>query len=203
MPTPHPHLVFIRPCCTCPILQARDGAQAARDNLDGRELGGHELHVGWGKAVPIPAFPIYPPPEGLAAGRMGAVAPPALPWGPGPPTPSRRVGGSGFSTGGPTPPLAPLPPSAIATVEAIKERPKDPEHIGNGPDIRVVVPEPRQRFIIDTLADYVSVDGSDFEQVLFAAPAYPEGGEETRALQTPQPPLFLSTPQSTPLTAVK
>jgi hypothetical protein len=132
------------------LSQTRDGAQAAKDNLNGKLIHEFEMHVGWGKAVPLPALPVYPPPDGVAAGRL-------LPPGVAPPAPL----GGGFSA---------VPPvgsgfSAVPAPLEMMERPTDPAHVGSGPDIAVPVPEPRERFIIDTMADYVSVDGTDFEQV--------------------------------------
>ncbi|CAG8505458.1 6856_t:CDS:10, partial [Cetraspora pellucida] len=46
----------------------RECAAIALKNMDGRELLGYVMRVGWGKAVPIPPQPIYggrPPPSGL------------------------------------------------------------------------------------------------------------------------------------------
>ena len=44
----------------------------------GRLLHSADLRIGWGKAVPIPAFPIYPPPGGMAEPRGAAVPMPGL-----------------------------------------------------------------------------------------------------------------------------
>ena len=119
--------------------------------------------------MPLPAAPIYPPPEGLAAGRYApppAIAAPGAPWAAEVSASLARVpagarGSTGFSAGG-----APVTAASIAAaaVEAAKERPRDPKHTGVGPDITISLPDARDRFIIDTLADYVSVDGTDFEQ---------------------------------------
>jgi len=137
--------------CGFVAFMTRDGAQAAKDNLNGKLIHEFEMHVGWGKAVPLPALPVYPPPDGVAAGRL-------LPPGVAPPAPL----GGGFSA---------VPPvgsgfSAVPAPLEMMERPTDPAHVGSGPDIAVPVPEPRERFIIDTMADYVSVDGTDFEQAV-------------------------------------
>jgi len=137
--------------CGFVAFMTRDAAQAAKDSLSNKILHDQELRIGWGKAVPLPAVPIYPPPEGLAAGQMAPTLPrPAAPWSAAVPPPR---GSSGFS--GPT-----------SVVAEMSEKPPDPDHVGAGPDIKVIIPEPRERFVIDTLADYVSVDGSDFEQAV-------------------------------------
>eukprot|EP00873_Tetraselmis_striata_P014120 jgi/Tetstr1/434384/TSEL_023485.t1 len=145
--------------CGFVAFMTREGAQAAKDNLNQKMVHDFEMHVGWGKAVPLPAQPIYPPPEGLA--RVAVPPPP-------------RLGrGSGFSGGAPAASSAygalgaPPPPPSMTALDALTDtRPTDPTHAGVGPDIPVAVPEPRERFIIDTMADYVSIDGADFEQAV-------------------------------------
>eukprot|EP00192_Tetraselmis_astigmatica_P006934 CAMPEP_0117654630 /NCGR_PEP_ID=MMETSP0804-20121206/3845_1 /TAXON_ID=1074897 /ORGANISM="Tetraselmis astigmatica, Strain CCMP880" /LENGTH=766 /DNA_ID=CAMNT_0005460921 /DNA_START=206 /DNA_END=2503 /DNA_ORIENTATION=+ len=161
--------------CGFVAFMARDGAQAARDTLHSKELYGHELHIGWGKSVPLPAVPIWPPPEGLAAGRLGLAGTPsamppaaAAPWASGPAPSAAATPQQGAAPLRRQPPLAGRRAAAAAQVglPGMSEKPADPDHDGVGPDIVVAVPDARERFIIDTLADYVSVDGSDFEQVI-------------------------------------
>ena len=41
----------------------RVDAERAMYGLRGKEVVGIEMRLGWGKAVPIPAFPIYVPPK--------------------------------------------------------------------------------------------------------------------------------------------
>ncbi len=61
-----------------PQIQKREDADRALEALDGIELHGLPLTIGWGKAVPLPATPCWPPPGGLAATRDAgaAIAPP-------------------------------------------------------------------------------------------------------------------------------
>ncbi|VDN95953.1 unnamed protein product [Rodentolepis nana] len=40
----------------------RSDAERALENLRGKEFMGYEMKLGWGKTVPIPAFPVYVPP---------------------------------------------------------------------------------------------------------------------------------------------
>jgi len=46
------------------FMSRRDGERALK-HLGGKEILGAEVKLGWGKAVPIPTFPIYIPPQML------------------------------------------------------------------------------------------------------------------------------------------
>lgn len=116
----------------------RDDAERAKEALDGIILRDLQLTLGWGKSVPLPAVPLWPPPGGLAAGSEdGSVAMPAA--------------------------AAPE-----ATRQRMHDGPPPkPTVVGRGADIEVAIPsEPRQRFIIDAMAFYVMRDGCEFEQVV-------------------------------------
>lgn len=43
------------------FMSRRDGERALK-HLTGKEILGSEIKLGWGKAVPIPAYPVYIPP---------------------------------------------------------------------------------------------------------------------------------------------
>lgn len=71
------------------MVQTRESAQNAKDELNGIMLRDNELRIGWGKAVTIPptALAATPMPVGLAAlaAAKGASVPPpgiaaSLPW---------------------------------------------------------------------------------------------------------------------------
>ncbi|KFM28327.1 U2 snRNP-associated SURP motif-containing protein [Auxenochlorella protothecoides] len=49
------------------LFMLRDDADRAREALDGAFLHEMPLNIGWGKAMPLPTAPIWPPPGGLAA----------------------------------------------------------------------------------------------------------------------------------------
>lgn len=53
----------------------RADADQAKNALDGVSLHDLQLTIGWGKAVPLPAVPAWPPPGGLAGGAAAAAAP--------------------------------------------------------------------------------------------------------------------------------
>lgn len=44
--------------------------------LDGVEIHDMAIAIGWGKSVPLPSVPCWPPPGGLAAAREGGAAVP-------------------------------------------------------------------------------------------------------------------------------
>lgn len=116
--------------------------------LDGVELHDMVLSIGWGKAVPLPSVPCWPPPGGLAAQREGGAAVPPPAAAPG--------GADPFGRGGP--PCGRFGGGRTGARKA--------EVVGVGPDIDVQIPEdPRQRFVIDAMAFYVMRDGCEFEQV--------------------------------------
>lgn len=73
-------------CCLrvrlCPALQNRADAARAKDELNDVMLHDNELHIGWGKSIPIPAQPMF-----VLAGHGGsqltqpkgaAIAPPGF-----------------------------------------------------------------------------------------------------------------------------
>ncbi|KAL4450080.1 hypothetical protein ABPG77_010749 [Micractinium sp. CCAP 211/92] len=127
----------------------RDDAQRAMEALDGVELHDMVLSIGWGKAVPLPSVPCWPPPGGLAAQREGGAAVPPPAAAPG--------GADPFGRGGP--PCGRFGGGRTGARKA--------EVVGVGPDIDVQIPEdPRQRFVIDAMAFYVMRDGCEFEQVI-------------------------------------
>lgn len=70
------------------VLQTREEAQRAKDDLNGIMLHDNDLRIGWGKSIPIPAAPMFVlnPPGGVAPSRGAAIAPPGqtpglAPWG--------------------------------------------------------------------------------------------------------------------------
>ena len=70
-------------------MQNREEAQRAKDDLNGIMLHDNDLRIGWGKAIAIPAAPMFVlnPPGGVAAVRGATIAPPGAlasalgPWG--------------------------------------------------------------------------------------------------------------------------
>lgn len=44
-------------------MQKREDAQRCQEKLNGEMLHEYELRIGWGKSVPIPPVPVYPPPN--------------------------------------------------------------------------------------------------------------------------------------------
>ena len=116
----------------------REDAEKAKEALDGIILRDLELTLGWGKSVPLPAVPLWPPPGGLAAGT--------------------EDGAIGI-------PLAAAPEASRQRMH--DGPPPKPIIVGRGPDIEVAIPsESRQRFLIDAMAFYVMRDGCEFEQVV-------------------------------------
>jgi hypothetical protein len=59
-----------------PEKKARPDAERAMHALRGLNLRGHEMRVGWGKSVPLPAAPLYDG-KGPASGPLTAVIPAA------------------------------------------------------------------------------------------------------------------------------
>ena len=61
-------------------FMARQAAEDALQHLQGHPLHDHELRLGWGKAVPLPPGPVWPPAAGLALAPAPGVpaAPPAV-----------------------------------------------------------------------------------------------------------------------------
>ncbi len=74
---------------SCFLMQNREEAQRAKDDLNGIMLHDNELRIGWGKAIPIPSAPMFVlnPPGGVAPARGATIAPPGAlaaalgPWG--------------------------------------------------------------------------------------------------------------------------
>lgn len=142
-PTSPPH-----PPCNHPLIprQLRDDADRAREALDGAFLHEMPLNIGWGKAMPLPTAPIWPPPGGLAV-EEGA------PLYPAPPAP----GPDGRWTWREAVPVVPH--------GAREDAAQGP--LGRGPRIVVHPPaDERTRFVIDAVAYYVIRDGCSFEQVV-------------------------------------
>lgn len=163
-------------------FMCRKDAENARNALDGVMLHGVPLALGWGKAMPLPAVPIWPPPPSclLAKGMAG--------------NSSKAKDDDGrdyFNTvidGHPLPPFLhqqqpqqpivppPIVPVVPDMIDVVPQRapgviaplPIKPVAAGHGPDIIVSVPisNPRQRFIIDATASFVTKDGCDFEQII-------------------------------------
>jgi U2-associated protein SR140 len=117
----------------------REDAERARNALDGITLRGLVLAVGWGKTVPLPAIPVWPPTGGVTVGLDGNAGAPAL---------------------------APLAPES--TRQRMHDGPPPKAAvIGRGRDIEVDIPsDPRLRFVVDAMAFYVARDGCDFEQAV-------------------------------------
>lgn len=120
-------------------FMTRSSAEQAKEEMDGKVLGGtHDLRVGWGKPVPLPAKPIWPLTEEAHGSDEYDH--------------ERRSSARGFSTKSvrarEAPPPAPPPPKGT------------PEMIVTFPaDERVVA-------IVDTLARYVAEDGRAFERAV-------------------------------------
>uniref|UniRef100_A0A1D1ZV34 U2 snRNP-associated SURP motif-containing protein n=1 Tax=Auxenochlorella protothecoides TaxID=3075 RepID=A0A1D1ZV34_AUXPR len=128
------------------LFMLRDDADRAREALDGAFLHEMPLNIGWGKAMPLPTAPIWPPPGGLAV-EEGA------PLYPAPPAP----GPDGRWTWREAVPVVPH--------GARDDAAQGP--LGRGPRIVVHPPaDERTRFVIDAVAYYVIRDGCSFEQVV-------------------------------------
>ncbi|EFJ48766.1 hypothetical protein VOLCADRAFT_104604 [Volvox carteri f. nagariensis] len=126
--------------CGFVAFMRRDDAETAMRKLNGITLHGNELHIGWGKAIPLPAIPIYDPREGAVVSAIPAAA---------------------------TRP-AHLLPDLVIPKKAYNDDIN--LHRGTGSDIEIKVPEDaRLRFIIDTLALYVLQDGCALEQAVMEA----------------------------------
>ena len=79
----HGHTGWVLPLSAlCPALQNRGDAARAKDELNDVMLHDNELHIGWGKSIPIPAQPMF-----VLAGHGGsqltqpkgaAIAPPGF-----------------------------------------------------------------------------------------------------------------------------
>lgn len=174
----------------------RTDAEAAREALDGVMLKDLQLVVGWGKAVPLPPVPVWPPPAESLPGSFVAVAPDYNGGSPFPGTsylPPAHPAATHQHMGNAPPPTQPsvamvpqCPPRPalphamhasgaaimVPSLESTRQRAQDgpppkQEVVGMGPDIHVLIPaDPRQRFVIDAMAYYVLQDGCDFEQAI-------------------------------------
>jgi U2-associated protein SR140 len=123
----------------------REDAEKARDALDGVMLRDLQLSLGWGKAVPLPAVPVWPPPgSSTEAGGINST--------------SRNLLLSGGA----------MPAAPESTRQRMHDGPPPKATVvGRGKDIEVTIPEDhRQRFIIDATAYYVLRDGCEFEQAV-------------------------------------
>ncbi|KAG2440272.1 hypothetical protein HXX76_004384 [Chlamydomonas incerta] len=126
--------------CGFVAFMKRDDAEMAMRKLQGIILHGNDLHIGWGKAIPLPAIPIYDPREGAVVSAIPAAA---------------------------TRP-AHLLPDLVIPKKAYND--DHSVHRGTGTDIEIKVPDdPRLRYIIDTLAVYVLQDGCALEQAVMEA----------------------------------
>lgn len=93
-------------------LQTREGADAAKDTLNGVMLHDNELRIGWGKGVALPSVPLTMGSGGAPIVPKGAAIPPpraeafaaALPWA-APPVHSEPVSHLGALLGEYTPDL--------------------------------------------------------------------------------------------------
>lgn len=125
----------------------REDAENAKQALDGVLLHDHVLALGWGKPVPLPKVPVWPPPEGVAA------------------LPPHKVMNRNASLAAGTVALAPE-----STRQRLADGPPPKEVVvGRGRDIEVTIPvDSRQRFVIDAVAFYVLRDGCAFEQAVMS-----------------------------------
>jgi len=136
----------------------REDAEQARDALDGVMLRDLQLSLGWGKAVPLPAVPVWPP--------SGSSARPLTEEGG---LHNTNNTGSALLPGkGPVTAMHAMPAAPESTRQRMHDGPPPkPTVIGLGTEIEVSIPEDhRQRFIIDGTAYYVLRDGCEFEQVI-------------------------------------
>ena len=62
--------------CGFVAFMDRIAAAEAKEEMDGRLINGHELRTGWGKSVPLPQHPIWPPPGGEVSAMPGSLPPP-------------------------------------------------------------------------------------------------------------------------------
>jgi RNA recognition motif-containing protein len=138
---------------------SRDAANDARAELNGYELEGMELAVGWGKAVKINTTPVPPVaimqqgiiPSGRTSGGKWDMAPPSF---------GAQVVGSKTQSKWD---MSCQPPAMLHTqpVASTFDKTRDAH-------IQVSYPKnPRIREVIDLLAFYVAGDGEAFEQVSF------------------------------------
>jgi U2-associated protein SR140 len=176
-------------------FMCRKDAENARNALDGVMLHGVPLALGWGKAMPLPAVPIWPPPHSfMAVGVAGDSSKvkdddgreksrdyfesstidgyPPLPFlhQQQPIIAPPGQGPGPVVVPGPGPIVVPdmidvVPQRALGVIAPL---PIKPVAAGHGPDTIVSVPisNPRQRFIIDATASFVAKDGCDFEQII-------------------------------------
>mmetsp|Transcript_3799 Transcript_3799/g.6509 ORF Transcript_3799/g.6509 Transcript_3799/m.6509 type:complete len:840 (+) Transcript_3799:199-2718(+) len=145
--------------CGFVAFMDRHAAVDAQAEMDGKVISGFDMRIGWGKCIPIPSAPIWPPPGGIPPeDALGAtVPPPGNTLAPGivPLLTSRATKGGRFSTEtGPPAPAGPRPPSYDILPPS-------------GPDVVVKVPShSRQQHVIDVMAKYVVQDGCPFEQTI-------------------------------------
>ncbi|KAF8062719.1 RRC1 [Scenedesmus sp. PABB004] len=134
--------------CGFVAFMTRPDAEEARRALDGLELHGMPMHIGWGRAVPLPPVPLYSG-TGVPTGPLTAVVPPAV-------TRERAD------------PVTLAMQSALMPAVGVYARESTQARSvvkGTGPDIEVRMPgDARLRFVIDSLALYVLKDGAEFEQ---------------------------------------
>lgn len=133
---------------------SRDAANEARGDLNGYELEGMELAVGWGKAVKINATPV-PPVVVMQQERTSGGK-----WDMAPPSIVAPVAGSKPQSKWD---MQSQPPAILHTQSVASRFDKTRDA-----HIQVAYPKnPRMREIIDLLAFYVAGDGEAFEQVSF------------------------------------
>ena len=47
--------------CGFVAFMTRSSAEKAKEEMDGRILNGLDLRIGWGKSIPLPSTPLWPP----------------------------------------------------------------------------------------------------------------------------------------------
>eukprot|EP00240_Pyramimonas_obovata_P002804 CAMPEP_0118921002 /NCGR_PEP_ID=MMETSP1169-20130426/411_1 /TAXON_ID=36882 /ORGANISM="Pyramimonas obovata, Strain CCMP722" /LENGTH=760 /DNA_ID=CAMNT_0006861649 /DNA_START=161 /DNA_END=2439 /DNA_ORIENTATION=+ len=146
--------------CGFVAFMDRHAAVDAQGEMNGKVFHGFDMRIGWGKSVPLPPQPIWPPPGGIPPEDVagGASVPPPGTKAAAVPLPALKAiqdinRKSGYSSE-PVPVAAPRPPP----YELLP---------ASGSDVRVVVPENlRQKHVIDVVAKYVLQDGCPFEQTV-------------------------------------
>ncbi|XP_025080293.1 U2 snRNP-associated SURP motif-containing protein-like isoform X1 [Pomacea canaliculata] len=149
-----------RNCGFVAFMNRKDG-ERAMNMLRGKEVQGFEMKLGWGKAVPIPAHPIYIPP---ALAELTQPPPPSgLPFN-AQPQKKRKADRDRNSYGG-----IPLPGqlSGVDSISRGTDEPEEAEKTLTNAVVKVVIPTERtQLCLIHRMIEFVVREGPMFEAMI-------------------------------------
>ncbi|XP_053211968.1 U2 snRNP-associated SURP motif-containing protein-like [Panonychus citri] len=137
-----------RNCGFVAFMSRKDGERALKA-LNGKEIQGYEMKLGWGKAVPIPPHPIYIPPKLLELTM--------------PPPPS----GLPFNAQPDPSDLDKLPPPGVAYPMVTPKDRKNFEKVLANATVKVVIPTDRTVLcLIHRMIEFVVKEGPMFEAMI-------------------------------------